>query len=265
MPPEDAARTLLGHVIPFTLVLFRMAGVFVMAPMLSSSMIPVRAKALLATTLALATYAGVGGEVRAPAEVDVLGLVPLVIGEILIGLTIGAIASIPLLMLELAGAVMGYSIGFGLARVYNPELDTDTDILGQLLMMIGVSVFVAIGGIDTLFASVARSFERVPVGWYHTSRAPLDLIVGAVESGFDMGLRVAMPVVGVTFLLVVVMGVIGKTMPQINIMTVGFMLKILAGLGALALAGGAIHEAAGDAIAEGVENAVAWVRGIGGA
>ncbi|MDX2130571.1 MAG: flagellar biosynthetic protein FliR [Planctomycetota bacterium] len=265
MTPDQAASSLVAHAIPFTLVLFRMAGVFIMAPILSSTMIPLRARALLATTMAGAAYANVAPHVQAPADVDLLGLAPLIVSEALIGLTVGAIASTPLLCLELSGVMMGQSIGFGLARVYNPDTDIDTDLLAQLLLMIAVGVFVAAGGLEALFGAVARSFERVPIGGMRASQAPLDVLLGALQSGFDLGLRVAMPVVGTTLLLIAVLGVIGKTMPQINIMTVGFAIKILAGLAILALATTAIHEAARDAIADSIDAAVLWLRRAGGA
>lgn len=265
METPAALAPLLSHVIPFTLVLFRLAGVFLMAPILTSTMIPMKFRALLATTLAAAAYPLVAPALQAPAEIDVFGLLPLIACEALIGLCVGVLASIPLLSLELSGVMMGQSIGFGLARVYNPESDIDADLLGQLLLMVATGAFVAMGGLESLFGGVVRSFERVPIGSVGAGQTPLDLFLGVLGSGCDLGLRVAMPVVGCTLLLVIVLGVVGKTMPQINIMSVGFGIKIFAGLCVLAIAMVAIREAVGEATDDAIDRALAWVHSLGGA
>ncbi|CAG0999742.1 Flagellar biosynthetic protein FliR [Phycisphaerales bacterium] len=265
METTDSLSVLIAHVIPFTLVLFRLAGVFLMAPILTSTMIPTKFRALLATVLAVAAYPMVAPVLTAPAEIDLFGLLPLIACEAMIGLCVGALAAIPLLSLELSGVMMGQSIGFGLARVYNPESDVDTDLLGQLLLMVATGVFVAVGGIESLFGGIVRSFERVPVGSVGAGQAPLDLFLGVLASGCDLGLRVAMPVVGSTLLLVIVLGVVGKTMPQINIMTVGFAIKIFAGLCVLALAMVAVREIVGTATDDAIDRSLAWLQSLGGA
>src|SRR5439155_21370181 len=104
-------------------------------------------KALLVFMLAAAVYPIVQPSLAAVPRLnhtDVFGLVPLILGESLIGLTIGAIAAIPLMSLEMSGVLMGQSMGLGLARVYNPEADFDADVLGQFLYYIGAGVFVAL-------------------------------------------------------------------------------------------------------------------------
>ncbi len=264
MPSTDAIARLLEHVIPFTLVLFRLAGLFVAAPLLTSVVLPMKVKALLATAMAAAVYPVIRPHLHCPEGVDVVGLVPLMLGEGLVGLTIGAIAAIPILSMELAGVVMGQSIGFGLARVYNPESDVDTDLLGQMLFYVAMGVFLAAGGLEQLFGGLMRSFERVPAGGVAASSVPLDLFLAVLTSGFDLGLRVALPVVAMTLLLVIVLGVIGKTMPQLNIMTVGFTIKILAGLATFAFSVYAVREAVGEEVESVLGQALRWLDGMGG-
>lgn len=264
MAMPASIQPLLEHAVPFTLVLFRIAGVFVIAPLLTSVVVPMRIKTLIAVMLAAASYPVVRQTMSAPVSVDVFGLVGLIVSEALIGLIAGVIAAIPLLSLELAGVAMGQSIGFGLARVYNPESDMDTDLLGQLLLYIATGVFLAAGGLERLFGGVLRSFETLPVGSLRTDAAPLDVVAGAVTSGFDLALRVSLPVVGMTLLLVIVLGVVGKTMPQLNIMTVGFTIKIIAGLAIFAASVFAVREAVGDEIESGLRGAMSWLSAAQG-
>ena len=258
-------RPLLAHLVPWTLVTFRIAGVFVMAPLLTSLMIPARYKALLAVLLGCAVYPVLADRIHAPPEVDVIGLVPLLFAEALIGLVIGAIAALPLLSLEMAGILMGQNMGFGLARIYNPEADFDTDILGQLLFYIAAAAFIAVGGLEHLLLAILDTFDRVPLGGFDASRVPLDAFVGTLTSGFELAFRVSLPVTGIVLLLVVVFGVVGKTMPQINIMSVGFTIKIVCGLLMFALAIYAVRDAVGDEIDGVLAGVRRWAVSLGGA
>lgn len=243
-------QPLLDHAVPFTLVLFRLAGLFVMTPVLMSVVVPARGKAFLVTSLAAATYPAVASRVQAPEVPDVFSLLPLIATESLIGVVIGALAALPILAMEMAGVVAGQTMGFGLARVYNPEADVDADLLGQLLMYVATGVFVGVGGLERLYACVLGSFDRVPIGGLLATHDPLGVFVGVLSSGMELAMRVALPVVGVCLLLVVVLGVIGKTMPAFNIMSVGFTLKIMAGILVLAAAASAAHDAVGAEIGD---------------
>src|SRR5437868_2450431 len=69
------------------------------------------------------------------------------------------------------------------------------------------------GGLERLVGGIIESFARVPVGGFATDRVPLDLLVGVLASGFELAIRVAAPVTGIVLLLVIVIGVMGKTMP----------------------------------------------------
>jgi flagellar biosynthesis protein FliR len=186
----------------------------------------------------------------------------MVVTEALVGLAMGAIASLPMLSLEMSGVMMGQSMGLGLARVYNPDSDIDADVTGQFLYYIGAGIFIAMGGLEQLMGGVIESFARVPLGGFEVGKAPLDLLTGTLTSGFDLAIRVAAPVTGIVLLLVIVIGVMGKTMPQINVMSVGFAVKIIAGLAMLTLALYAVGNAVGDDVAATLTNVLRWVRGL---
>src|SRR5882724_6848864 len=217
MEPHTDIQPLLDHAIPWMLVMFRLAGVFFMAPVLTSVNIPRVYKALLIIMLSAAVYPIVRPTLTGPIRIDLWGLVPLIVGESLIGLAMGAVAAIPLMSLEMSGVMMGQSMGMGLARVYNPEADFDADVIGQFLYYIGAGIFIAMGGLELLMGGIIESFRHVPLGGFSAQRAPLDLLAGTLASGFELAIRVAAPVTGIVLLLVIVFGVVGKTMPQVNI------------------------------------------------
>ena len=252
---------ILSHALAWLLVVMRLAGLFMLAPMLSSIMIPARFKMLLVAMLGAAVYPMVPVEI--PAVTDVWELLPMLVREAAIGFVIGLIAAVPLLTLEMAGVIMGQTMGFGLARVFTPEMGIDTDLLGQLLFMVAMGVFIALGGMEWMLGATIDSLRIVPIGGLSLKEPPLELLLAVMSAGFELALRVSLPVVGIVLLIVVALGVMGKTMPQLNVMTVGFMVKILAGLLFLAMSLAAARDAGGDKVVEGLRAASGWVESLG--
>lgn len=259
---HDDIQRLLDHVGPYTLVMFRVAGLFFTAPLLTSLMLPTRAKAFIAVMFAAAIYPSVPTAALPATTFDVFTLVPLVLLEGAIGFTIGFLASIPLIAMEMAGVLTGQQMGFGLARVYNPEYDADTDLLGQLLFLIALGVFLSARGLETLFVGVLRSFERVPIGGMRVHVLPIESVVGVVHSGLELALRVSAPVAAIVFLLVILFGVLSKTMPQINPMTLAFSIKILCGLGLLLGSAYAIQHATDLSVHHALGEALRWINSL---
>jgi flagellar biosynthetic protein FliR len=262
---SPAILELLSQLAPFLLTVFRLAGLFVFAPVLASSMVPARHRVLLVLMLGVAIHPTVTPAMAAGAlPIDVVGAVPLLLREALIGFVVGVIAAIPMLSLEMSGVIAGQQMGLGLARVYNPDTDTDSDVLGQMLYTIALGGFMACGGLESLAGCVMDSFRTVPLGGVELARLPVDVIAGALGSGFELAIRVTTPVSGAVLLMTILLGVVGKTMPQINIMSVGFTFKIIVGLGALVAGIYAIGDATGGAMDEALRTAQAWVASGGG-
>ncbi len=248
-------QSILDHAIPFLLVLFRLSGLFVFAPAISGSVVPAQARVLLCLMLAVGMYPTVqhaAGNLNAH-DFDLLSLGWVVAGETLIGVSIGLIAALPIYAAQLGGLIMGQQMGMGLANIYNPALDVESDTVGQLLLFIAMGVFLAIGGLESLFLSVAGSFNAVPAGFAlgvgseagaHAANlagqsvavVSLDLLVGVLGSGMELAMRVAAPVLCIILLETVAMGFVMKTLPQINVMSIGFATKVLIAIFGLILA-----------------------------
>lgn len=258
-----AFELILKHVLPFCLVAVRLLGLFVAAPLLAGISVPTQIKALLAIALSVAVYPVLPSAAQLDPDLGFTDLAGLVLGETLIGFSMGLIAGVPLLFLESAGVVAGQEMGLGIGRVYNPESDSEVDILGQLLMYIGTGAFLAMGGLEAMFVAISGTFGRVPPGGLRLAEAPLQGLVGVVTGGMELALRVSAPVTGVIILLVIIFGVIGKTMPQINIMNVGFTVKVFAGVAMLALATASIAAVSGDEISHVIRQVTGWADGLG--
>src|SRR5262249_53461138 len=131
---------------------------------------------------------------QSPIELNLFSLAPSIFGETLIGLSIGLLAALPMFAAQLGGLIMSQQAGITLGQVFNPSLDIEADVFGQLLQYVAIFAFVSLGGLDSLFLSLASTFTRVPVAGATASLAPTDLLVGVAGSGFDLALRVSAPV-----------------------------------------------------------------------
>ncbi|MBI1369528.1 MAG: flagellar biosynthetic protein FliR [Planctomycetes bacterium] len=219
---------ILPHIPVFLLVVFRLAGIFMFAPMFGSDIIPVKVKALLALVLGFCVYPLIPPQ--APVHLTMMSMVVSIGSEMLIGLVIGYGASLPLVAMQLGGLIMGQQLGLGFAQVLNPDFGEDTDVLGQTLFVTALTVFIVLNGHHILLSTLVHSFSTVPIGAYMPGSSVLHVITGLLASMFELGVRVAAPLLCLVFLETIAMGFIARTVPQLNILSLGFPLRIIIGM-----------------------------------
>ena len=277
----------LNHGGPFLLVLFRLSGLFLFAPAISSPLIPMKVRTLLVMVFALAIYPTIPPSQQVPIEMNWMTLGVGVASETLIGMTIGLLAALPMYAVQMAGLIVGQQMGLGLANVYNPALDIEGDAVGQLLLYVALAAFLALGGLDVMFLATAKTFANIPIGSVLMaggagldgvesvvpgepvsssltifSNSALGMFTGVVSSGFELALRVSAPVLCLMMLETVASAFIMKTMPQLNIMSIGFATKVLVAVIGLILAMGAITHVVGEDQSTGLMRIVDWSTGL---
>jgi|MDTD01.2.fsa_nt_gb flagellar biosynthetic protein FliR len=218
------------HGIVLMLVAFRLAGVLLFSPIVASAGIPTRAKAFLVITLAAAVFPTIEPSWHASADMTLANIAPIMVTETLIGASVGFIASIPIVAMQLGGTIMGMQMGLGLAQIYDPMNGENSGVVDQLMFYLAAAVFLMLGGLDIMFMALIGTYESVPLGSMAMHAAPVELITGILSSGYELAMRVSAPVVAIMLLETVASGVLMKTIPQINILTIGFAIKIMAGL-----------------------------------
>ena len=252
---------LTAHIVPLCLVAFRLSGLFIFAPILASVVIPGKVKGLLVFMLAGLIYPTLPLTSIPAVEFDTFTLAFAVVGEVMIGLIIGLLALMPIIAVQLGAGLMGHEMGFGLAALYNPALETDSDVLGEMLLNIALGIFVCLGGFEMLFKAVGTSFLSIPLAGFSASMVPKDLFVGVMSSGFDLALRVATPVLAIIGIETIASAFITKTMPQLNVMSLGFGIKVILGLIALVAGLSAMSEAMKLHIIEVSDQIMKWTSG----
>src|SRR6185295_2148118 len=117
--------------------------------------------------------------------------------------------------------------GMSLGQVYNPALDVETDTLGQFLQYGAMVIFIMMGGLELLFVALGHTFANVPIATASPSLAPVELMTGLVASGFELALRVSAPVLCIILIETIASGLLARTIPQINVQTLGFSIKVV--------------------------------------
>ncbi len=209
------------------LVLARISGLVAFAPFFSGAGIPLNARVLLVGTVSIVVlpFASVG---MVPPS-DFGSLFVLMIGELLIGLTIGLMITTVFSGLELAGVLIGQQVGISMAQVFDPLFEEETSVLGQLYFWLAMVIFLLLKGHLILLGALIRSFHTLPPGKFVVDENIVGGIVGVLKLAFILALQVAAPVLVAIFLTTLALGFVGRTVPQLNILTVGFSLRVVLG------------------------------------
>ena len=260
---DPALEAILQQLMPFWLVVARLSGLFLFAPILASRLVMRQVRVLLLVMLAVALYPAVAAQGVQTPPLEIGSLAMVLLGEVLIGLAIGLLATMPLVAIQIAGSIISYKIGLALAQVFNPEFDAQSEVIGQVLYLMGLAIFVQVGGLEYTIIAVMETFDALPPGAAWLDVAPAQLLAAMLDAAFIVGLRIAMPVLLLATLVSLAMGVLMRTIPQINIMTIGFAIQIVLGLSVLAVSMLAVGDVAADAIVDGFDEIWRWAGALG--
>lgn len=205
-------------------------------PLLSGTTVPPLWRVALALGVALATAPAVVGEI--PPEA--LNLTwPVLVAEGLRSLMVGAllatVVGIPFAAVRFAGEVIGVQIGFAMVNTVDPQGTSQISVVANFYYLLAVMLFFALDGHGILLGAMVQSCVLVPPLQPAALDAGAWQAVGLFGGFFSLGLRIAAPVIVVLLLANVAMGFVVKTVPQINILVVGFPITIAVGLMVLGL------------------------------
>ncbi|MCH7877878.1 MAG: flagellar biosynthetic protein FliR [candidate division Zixibacteria bacterium] len=213
----------------FMLVNFRVSGILLAAPILGRASLPLVVKLGLAVTLAIFMMPLVLSS-PLPAFHSIIDLTTLGIKELLIGILIGLIMKLLFYAAQAAGSIVGFQSGLSIANIIDPTTKENTNMVGQIWFLIASVIFLAINGHHLVISGLADSYRLVPLGTVAFGADAADLIMRITTVLFGMALKFAAPVLVTVFLVDVTMGVLARTIPQMNIFVIGIPIKIAASL-----------------------------------
>lgn len=228
------AQVNLTLVVVFSLVLARVSGLIATAPIVGTQQVPMQVRGLIVLAMALLlTPAQWMGDFAAP--VNLVDFALMVAGELFIGLILGIGLQFLFAGIQLAGMLISQASGLTLADAFNPELNADVPLFSQLVHLVAVVIFVTVGGMGQLVGALLSTFQSIPLGSVGNIPAVGDLVITLIQQSFAMGIKIAAPCVVALLLTTLVMGLIGRTLPQLNILSFGFGANSLVTLAMLSI------------------------------
>jgi len=217
----------------FVLVLIRTGGLLLAAPVFGASVVPVTARVAIAFALAF-LFAPLVGPASVPTGIAGFALAGA--GELAIGLLIGFAASLLFAAVQLAGHLIDQDLGISLAATLDPISNEQVSIVSQFKTALAVTVYLLINGHHFLVACTLESFRTVPVAGLACPPAiPVTLVGDMAARLFAVALGLAAPALATLFLVTVAMAFLARTVPEMNLLTLGYPMRVLVGYAALAV------------------------------
>ena len=211
----------------FLLVFARIFATSRVVPVLSSASIPRLVRILLVFFLSMVVFPLVewGGQTLPEAFLLYLALL---VGEVLIGIAIGFLIVLVIAIFQLAGQFFSIPMGFGAAQVFDPLAQIEIPLLGQFFNLIAIFLFLTIGGLQQIFIhAMARSFSVLKaVDLALINEKLFGFVLYRLSQLFAQALVLAFPIIALLFLVYVVLGLIAKAAPQMNLLILGFPFSI---------------------------------------
>jgi len=221
----------------FLLVLARLAALTVTAPALLGTYVPVMFRVMLAVLLAI-LVTPVCCDPSTPLPENLIEFLAMLVRETILGLLVGVTLLILFSAMRVAGQIISQVSGLQLAEVFDPSLDGGLPVVSRLLELVALALFLTLNGHHQVLEAILTSFRSVPPGSASWTASFTEAMLEAIRQSFEVGLRAAAPVMISVLLAVLVVGLLGRTLPQLNILAVGFSLNALALLGVLFISAG---------------------------
>ena len=217
--------------ISFLLILSRLSGMFVAAPIFSAKNIPTKYKILFSLVLSAILFPSITPLPEPPKTIP--ALIILTIGQAIFGFFLGSCISLILTSLQMAGSIMDFQIGFSMSTIVDPQTKSPTTLISRWYYYLAGMIFLGINGHHWLFLGIINSFRAVPLDTLVLSPRFIEYYIRSFSNILTIAFHVAVPIMTAIILIDMIMGFIGKIAPQMNILIVGFPFKI--GLGIILL------------------------------
>lgn len=152
------------------------------------------------------------------------------VNEVVTGLTLGYITRLCFDSLRLAGNLMDIHMGFSMMSMLDPNTNTNTTLVERLLYWFSLILFLLLDGHHMLIRALIESFNSVNLGRFILFQDSIKVVIKAFITFFAIGLKIAIPIVLILIVTDLTMGLVARTVPQLNVMIFGLPLKILVGM-----------------------------------
>lgn len=209
----------------FLVVTSRVAGFIGAIPVLTSAQTPARIKTALVFAISLTLFPLMKEFVPqvnfAPAP-----FLLLIVAELLLGALLGLIARFIFTAVEFGATVIGYQMGFAAANVFDPQSERQVALISQFLNVFAILIFLAINGHHLFLRIAVKSYEYLPPGKFNVSGEAIPFLMEQASHMFILGVQFSAPVLVVLLLSGLILGILARVFPQLNVFLLSFPINI---------------------------------------
>ena len=227
------------NLIIFVLVMTRLSGMIAAAPFFSTIQAPFQAKAILVFVVAFIMYPMVAANIPAQLSghlIDMPVLLVMIVKEAAIGAIIGFCANLIFVGIQMAGQILSMQMGLSISNILDPLTQQSVPVLGQFYMFIASLTFIFINGHIWLFSSIYESYKVIPINYNFIFTGPfLEKIVHLTSQLFNIAFAIIVPIYAVLIITAMILGLMSKALPRMNVFMVALPIKIYIGLALMCL------------------------------
>lgn len=213
-----------GDVVAFLLLFFRFAGLFLTAPIFSHTAIPMQLKATMAFFFSVIFFS-----FTPPLSIPITipSIVLGILSELLFGLVIGLVLQLAYNVITFAGGIISYMMGFSMATAIDPQNGVSMPIVSQFLSLMGLMILLSLNLHHWLIIYIAHSLSAIELGGFILTNDLIEYTIKAAANMFVVGFMIAFPITALSLMSDIIFGMLMKSMPQLNILVIGFPIKIM--------------------------------------
>lgn len=240
--------------------MIRPGAMMLVAPIFSAASIPLQLRLILSLAIGMAGLSSATLDMPIDNIVSLQGVL-FVAGEVLVGAAIGFALQIGYSAAFVAGEVISNAMGLGFAMMVDPQSGQSTPVVGNFLSILATLLLLAMDGHLMLIAIVVNSYALLPPGDAFLSVGAIEGLVKFGGTLFAMGLVIAIPVASALILVQVIMGMLARSAPSLNLFAVGLPVALLGGLTLLAVTAPVMANAIMHALQDGLGQSAMVVGG----
>ena len=222
------------EMLAFALVLFRILAFMVAMPVFGTQSVPVQVKVLFSLTMAFILFPVIGYQ-NLNVNLTEIGAAQLAIREIFLGLVFGYLVRIFFMSLSMAGQIISVSLGVASAQLFNPAFGDSGSSFDQFFMILGTLFFLAINGHHLFIGGLIDTYRLIPLEAGTLNFESFAQVAAIVQEATEVAIKFAAPVFVTILFTNAAMGLIGRTVPQINILITSLPVNTMVGLAVMFL------------------------------
>lgn len=212
----------------FLLILVRIASFVYTAPFFNISSVPQRVKISISVFISILIFM-----ITPDRTIEYTGLLDyaiLIIKESVVGLLLGFVCNVCVQAITFAGHIIDTDIGLSMANMYDPTLRTQTSISGTFYYYTVFLLMMVTGLYQFLISAIVDSYSIIPIGEVTINATLYDSFLDVIAGFLIVGIRIALPVFISMMLMNIILGILCRVAPQLNMFAVGIQMKLLFGL-----------------------------------